>query len=108
MLVIQDPQCLHGRFIVVKRLSHPHQDDVEANVEHLKLTCKYADLSGDLARRQGAPLFELRAALDDYDLRGAPARAALTDAASRIPANSPLPELVRARAILDRVAHGFE
>ena len=37
-----------------------------------------------------------------------PARAALTDAASRIPADSPLPELARARAILDRIAHGFE
>jgi len=39
----------------------------------------------ELARRQGATFFELRAAVDDFDLRGEPARAALVDAASRIP-----------------------
>jgi class 3 adenylate cyclase/tetratricopeptide (TPR) repeat protein len=38
-----------------------------------------------LARRQGATLFELRAALDDFELRGQPARTALVDAAGRIP-----------------------
>ena len=31
----------------------------------------------ELARRQGATLFELRAALDDFELRGEPARAAV-------------------------------
>ena len=51
-----------------------------------------------LARRQGATLFELRAALDDYELRGEPARAALADTASRIPTDSALPELARAEA----------
>jgi hypothetical protein len=45
-----------------------------------------------LARRQGDTLFELRAAVDDYELRGQPARAALIDAASRIPAASTWPE----------------
>jgi hypothetical protein len=30
------------------------------------------DAAIDLARRQGATLFELRAALDDYELRGEP------------------------------------
>ena len=62
----------------------------------------------ELAHHQGATLFELRAALDDFDLRGQPACAALADAAGRVPANSPLPELARARAILDQVAYGFE
>jgi hypothetical protein len=54
----------------------------------------------ELARRQGATLFELRAALDDFELRGQPARAALIDAASRIPTNNAWPELVRAQAAL--------
>jgi hypothetical protein len=60
------------------------------------------DAALELARLQGATLFELRAALDDYDRRGAPARVALVDAAGRIPADSPLPELARAQAIRDQ------
>jgi hypothetical protein len=55
----------------------------------------------ELARRQGATFFELRAAGDDFDLRGEPARAALVDAASRIPTDSRPPELARARAALE-------
>jgi class 3 adenylate cyclase/tetratricopeptide (TPR) repeat protein len=51
-----------------------------------------------LARQQGATLFELRAALDDYHLRGGPALAALRDVAGRFPAESELPEVTRARA----------
>jgi hypothetical protein len=54
----------------------------------------------DLARRQGAPLFELRAALDDFELRGQPAREALSNAASRLVRDSDIPELARARKIL--------
>ena len=42
----------------------------------------------ELVRRQGSTFFELRAAVDDFDLRGEPARAALVDAASRIPTDS--------------------
>ena len=42
-------------------------------------------------------LFVLRAALDDYEPRGQPARAAVIDAASRIPATSVWPELARAQ-----------
>ena len=52
----------------------------------------------ELARRQGATLFELRAALDDFELRGEPARAALVDAASRMPTDSAFPELARVEA----------
>jgi class 3 adenylate cyclase len=54
----------------------------------------------ELARRQGAPLFELRAALDDFELRGEPARAELIDAVDRFPADSAFPELARAEALL--------
>ena len=58
----------------------------------------------ELARRQGATFFELRAAVDDFDLRGEPARAALVDAASRIPTDSRPPELARARAAPESTA----
>ena len=54
----------------------------------------------DLVRRHGAPLFELRAALDDFELRGQPAREALIDAAAGLVRDSPLPELARVREIL--------
>jgi tetratricopeptide (TPR) repeat protein len=53
----------------------------------------------ELARRQTATLFELRAALDDFELRGREAAAAVADAANRMPANNTWPELVRARAV---------
>jgi class 3 adenylate cyclase/tetratricopeptide (TPR) repeat protein len=54
----------------------------------------------ELARRQGAPLFELRAALNDFELRGEPARSYLVDAVKRMPADSRLPELAQALDIL--------
>ncbi|HZA11851.1 MAG TPA: adenylate/guanylate cyclase domain-containing protein [Mycobacterium sp.] len=55
----------------------------------------------EIARRQGATLFELRAALDDYHFRGQPARHALADVARRLPRDSACPDIVRAQAILD-------
>jgi hypothetical protein len=63
---------------------------------------RQADVSAalELARRQGATLFELRAALDDFELRGEPARAILVNAVNHMPADSGFPELVRARARL--------
>jgi tetratricopeptide (TPR) repeat protein len=69
---------------------------------HTDPDARRADLGAALAlaRHQGATLFELRAALDDFELGGEPARAALIDAASRFPAHSPLPELARAQASL--------
>jgi hypothetical protein len=54
--------------------------------------------AGEVARQQGARLFELRAALDDFELRGEPASAGLVEVLSRIPAGSSLPEVARARA----------
>ncbi len=61
-----------------------------------------ADLAAaiELARRQDAPLFELRAAIDDFDLRGEDARAGLAAAADRLPADSALPEVARTKALL--------
>jgi class 3 adenylate cyclase/tetratricopeptide (TPR) repeat protein len=61
-----------------------------------------ADLAAalDVARRQGPRLFELRAALDDFDHCGEPARAAIEDVVGKFPANSTAPELLRARAVL--------
>jgi class 3 adenylate cyclase len=63
---------------------------------------RQADINSalELACRQGATLFELRAALDDFDLRGEPAAAAIAQTAKRIPANYAWPELVRAKAAL--------
>ena len=69
---------------------------------HSDPDARAADLAAAiaLARSQGAPLFELRAALDDFELRGQPARAALADAVTRLASESPLPEVMRARALL--------
>jgi class 3 adenylate cyclase len=63
---------------------------------------RQADINAalELAGRQGATLFELRAALDDFELRGEPASAGVADAADRIPADNAWPELGRARVAL--------
>ena len=55
----------------------------------------------ELAQTQGAPIFELRAAADDFELVGEPARAALVDALNRFPSDQTWPELARARALLE-------
>jgi hypothetical protein len=54
----------------------------------------------ELAQTQGAPVFELRAAADDFEVVGEPARAALVDALGRFPSDQSWPELARARALL--------
>ena len=76
--------------------AHTHTDP---DARHADITAALA-----LARRQGATLFELRAALDDYELRGQPARAALIDASSRMPTGSAWSELVRSQAALSEDA----
>ena len=53
----------------------------------------------ELARTHGARLFELRCALDDYQMRGEQARSALADALSRLPAGG-WPEHQRAESLL--------
>jgi hypothetical protein len=63
---------------------------------------RHAHLSAaiELAQEQGSYLFELRAAADDFELLGDPARAALEDALRRFPFDQTWPELARARALL--------
>lgn len=57
----------------------------------------------DLARRQGgAALFELRAALDDFELLREVSRVALADVVNRFPIESGSPELARAVAALEQ------
>jgi class 3 adenylate cyclase len=52
-----------------------------------------------LARSQDAPLFELRSAIDDFELRGDPARQSLVAAMKRLP-DAGWPELANARSLL--------
>jgi tetratricopeptide (TPR) repeat protein len=54
----------------------------------------------ELSRDQGALLFELRSAADDFVLMGEPSRGALLEAISRFPAQQTWPELARARVLL--------
>ncbi|WP_253843257.1 ATP-binding protein [Mycobacterium colombiense] len=69
---------------------------------HAESNARADDLAAarEVARHQGARLFEIRASLDDFELRGEPARRHLIDAIGKIPKDSPLPELARARAVL--------
>jgi class 3 adenylate cyclase/tetratricopeptide (TPR) repeat protein len=54
----------------------------------------------ELAREQGARIFELRSAADDFESTGESARAALLDATLRLPADQTWPDVSRARALL--------
>ena len=69
---------------------------------HTDLDARRTDIGAalDLARYQGATVFELRAALDDFELCGNSARAVVVDAVSRFPTTSALTELARARDAL--------
>jgi predicted ATPase len=70
---------------------------------HDDQAARQADINAalELARRQGATLFELRAALDDFELHSSKtASAAVADAANRIPSNNAWPELAQAQAAL--------
>ncbi len=68
-------------------------DGVDEKHQHLREAIQ-------LAQKQGAHIFELRAAADDFDLMGEPARAALIEASGRIPAGQTWPDLDRVRALL--------
>ncbi len=54
----------------------------------------------DIARKQGASIFELRSAMDDFELNGSSAEGVLTAAVGRFSADSDWPDLARARAML--------
>ena len=66
------------------------------------IASRHADLTAavEKARGQDARIFELRAAADDFELCGEPARQPLMDALSRFPDDSSWPELARARTLL--------
>jgi hypothetical protein len=63
---------------------------------------RHADLAAaaQLARRQGAKVFELRSAMDGLESAGESWRDALIDAIGRFPAGTQWPELERAQALL--------
>jgi len=69
---------------------------------HTEPRMRQADLSAalELARRQGATLFELRAALDDFEFRGQSASPGVVDAISRFAAGSAFPEVARVEEML--------
>jgi hypothetical protein len=71
------------------------QTVADAHQRHEELTA-----ARELARRQGFTLLELRAALDDFELRGEPAREALVDVVGRMPAGGDAPELAWAQELL--------
>lgn len=54
----------------------------------------------ELAREQDAVVFEMRCAADAFELIGEPARPALEEALSKIPADQDWPEIARARSLL--------
>lgn len=83
---------------LLRALAHTHGDSTSC-AEGLAA-------ARELARAQGAWLFELRSALDDVELRGEPARHYLAEAFEKMPMGCPLPELARARAALKRRGTG--
>jgi hypothetical protein len=61
---------------------------------HTESEARAADLAAALELcRQGATLFELLSAHDDFELRGEPARAARVDVVAYRPADSAFPEV---------------
>ena len=58
------------------------------------------DAAIETSREQQAPIFELRAAIDDFELHGDLSRSVLTEAVSKFHTDSEWPELARARALL--------
>jgi class 3 adenylate cyclase len=75
------------------RLRAHTTDDIGAHREDL-------EAAWELARRQDAPIFQLRAATDLFRLDGTQARHALLGALSRFPDGSSWPEVAPARAML--------
>jgi class 3 adenylate cyclase/tetratricopeptide (TPR) repeat protein len=110
-LLIADGQAERARAVLDAALQFADDSEMRFyNAELLRLrsrthgddAARAADIAAarDLACRQGARLFELRAAIDDVELRGDVARPALADVVSRFPANECWTELVTAHLIL--------
>ena len=72
--------------------AHTHEDHSQR--------CDGLGAAIELARQQHAVIFELRAAADDFQLRGEPARQELRDSVLGFPDASTWPELARARTLL--------
>ena len=72
--------------------AHTFEDDGERH-RHFRAAI-------ELAQKQGAHIFELRSAADDFELVGEPARQALLEASRRLPGDQTWPDLARARALL--------
>ena len=108
LIAAGQPEAARARLDTALQLAHDtgmHFYDAELlrlrAHTHTDPDARRADIAAalELARRQGATLFELRAALDDFEFRGRPARAGLVDAVSRFPAGSAFPEVARAEEI---------
>ena len=88
-----DMHFFDAELLRTRAQTHPETDSRAADL----------DAAAQLAHRQGAPLFELRALRDDFVLRGEQARAALAHVSSRLPDDCPLPDVVAARHLLSGV-----
>jgi class 3 adenylate cyclase/tetratricopeptide (TPR) repeat protein len=75
------------------RLRAHTTDDADARAADLRAAI-------DTARQQAALIFELRAAVDDFEQHGEPAKGTLADVIGRFPAGSGWPQLARARTLL--------
>jgi hypothetical protein len=93
-LQLADETGMHYYDAELLRLRATTHEDQEARQKDL--TAAF-----DLARKQGAPVFALRAALDDYRLRGEPARGSVAEAVGMFASDSSWPDLRHARALLE-------
>ncbi|BBZ45201.1 ATP-binding protein [Mycobacterium parmense] len=77
---------------LLRILAHTHRDPAQ---RHAQLWAAI-----ELAREQHATIFEIRCAIEYFELCGEVAREALRDSVSRFPADGAWPDLARARALL--------
>jgi class 3 adenylate cyclase len=92
-LQLSDETDMHYYDAELLRLRASTQDDPE--MRRADLTAAF-----EMAREQGAPVFALRAALDDHQLRGDSARGAVAEAVGMFATDSSWPDLARARKLL--------
>jgi tetratricopeptide (TPR) repeat protein len=92
LAMVEDTGVATNKAELLRVLAHTY-DDVDAQYAGLQRAI-------EVAREQGAVVFELRCAADAFELAGERARPALEAALSRIGADQDWPELARARALL--------
>jgi hypothetical protein len=93
-LELAEQTTMHVYDAELLRLRAHTTDDIGARREDLEAAL-------ELARRQDAPIFQLRAATDLFALDGAPARHAVAGALSAFSDGSSWPEVATARAMLE-------